>query len=291
MSNAQMPAFTAGIVLLLNIWGGKRSGLYTDPTKEMADVHKCMSVLKSCEKRWHTAGRLWDILYELASVGDLPLPQPSPSGGTKRERDSDSPISGAPTTSPAPDVPRTIAGSRRVGRETAAQTRPNPVTSFDLPLYSDDLGRLPLHGQLNFQDTSHTNNMWYPEMSRNPVPTQTAMQNVPPPQEYSQPPVPGAYMDDMFYGHMSQFSTAQYPSQETPTQYDDSSQGMQTLMGGPPQQNVLPHPVPSVVDADTIAMWSNAPTGFELNDWGTYITNVSGMVNPDGTTSQSRHGP
>lgn len=46
-----MPAFTAGIVLLLNIWGGKRSGLYTDPTKEMADVHKCMSILKSCEKR------------------------------------------------------------------------------------------------------------------------------------------------------------------------------------------------------------------------------------------------
>jgi hypothetical protein len=46
-----MPAFTAGIVLLLNIWGGKRSGLYTDPQKEMADVHKCMAMLKSCEKR------------------------------------------------------------------------------------------------------------------------------------------------------------------------------------------------------------------------------------------------
>jgi hypothetical protein len=73
-----MPAFTAGIVLLLNIWGGKRSGLYTDPQKEMADVHKCMAMLKSCEKRsvdffftaeecfssihsWHSAGRLWYV--------------------------------------------------------------------------------------------------------------------------------------------------------------------------------------------------------------------------------------
>jgi hypothetical protein len=70
-------------------------------------------------------------------------------------------------------------------------------------------------------------------------------------------------MDDMFYEHMSQFSAAQYQSQETPTAYDDGAQGMQALLGGPPQPSVLPHPVPSGVDADTIAMWSNAPTGFE----------------------------
>ena len=54
-----MPSFTAGIVLLLNIWGGKRSGMTTDPAKEMRDVHKCMDFLKICEKRWHIAGRLW----------------------------------------------------------------------------------------------------------------------------------------------------------------------------------------------------------------------------------------
>ena len=76
-----MHAFTAGIVLLLNIWGGKRSGLSTDPTKEMADVHKCMGLLKSCENRyvcfvqgclsvvvdgyfyrWHSSGRLWCVI-------------------------------------------------------------------------------------------------------------------------------------------------------------------------------------------------------------------------------------
>jgi hypothetical protein len=63
-------------------------------------------------RRWHAAGRLWcvngaeiglflvligvkiyrDVLYELASVGDLPLPVASPSTA-KRERDSDSPVS------------------------------------------------------------------------------------------------------------------------------------------------------------------------------------------------------
>lgn len=55
----QMAVFTSGIVLLLSIWGGKKSGLSTDPSKEMADVHKCMAVLKGCEGRWHSAGRLW----------------------------------------------------------------------------------------------------------------------------------------------------------------------------------------------------------------------------------------
>lgn len=54
----QMHAFTAGIVLLLNIWGGKRSGLSTDPSKEMADVHKCMGLLKSCEGRYVFRSRM-----------------------------------------------------------------------------------------------------------------------------------------------------------------------------------------------------------------------------------------
>ena len=47
----QLPAFTAGIVLLLSIWGAKRSGSVTDPAREMEDVHKCMAVLQAAEGR------------------------------------------------------------------------------------------------------------------------------------------------------------------------------------------------------------------------------------------------
>ncbi|KAI0635504.1 fungal-specific transcription factor domain-containing protein [Trametes polyzona] len=135
----QMSLFTAGIVLLLNIWGGKRSGLSTDPSKEMADVHKCMKMLKLLEAHWHTAGRLWDILYELASVGDLPLPQASPAPNHKRERDADSPMSssgpsaaGAACFSPSMEGPRTIAGGRRVqkdGPSLASATFAQPLRS------------------------------------------------------------------------------------------------------------------------------------------------------------------
>lgn len=47
-----MAVFSAGVVLLLNIWGGKRAGATTtDPAKEMVEVHKAMKMLKSLEDR------------------------------------------------------------------------------------------------------------------------------------------------------------------------------------------------------------------------------------------------
>ncbi|KAJ6539990.1 hypothetical protein DFH09DRAFT_1368606 [Mycena vulgaris] len=65
--------FTSAIVLLLNVWSGKRTGLVSNPSPEIANVHKCMEVIRLCEDRWESTGFLWDILYELGSVGQLPL--------------------------------------------------------------------------------------------------------------------------------------------------------------------------------------------------------------------------
>lgn len=150
-----MALFASGIVLLLNIWGGKCSGLTTDPAREMEDVHKAMKMLKALESRWaprlivshqvealtngffnlcrwHTAGRIWDIMYELASMGDLPLPQASSPVGHKRERDADE--NGTDAASPASvnsghsastpvsgEEPRHIAGSKRVSQSQKQQ--------------------------------------------------------------------------------------------------------------------------------------------------------------------------
>ena len=47
-----MAIFSAGIVLLVSIWGGKRAGLVVDPQKGMEDVHKAMRMLKSLEPRY-----------------------------------------------------------------------------------------------------------------------------------------------------------------------------------------------------------------------------------------------
>ena len=68
-----MPVFTSGIVLLLSIWGGKRSGLFLDPYREMDDVHKCMKALNLMEGRLHTAGRLWCAVSIKASLDLISL--------------------------------------------------------------------------------------------------------------------------------------------------------------------------------------------------------------------------
>ncbi|KAG8709844.1 hypothetical protein FRC09_000448, partial [Ceratobasidium sp. 395] len=124
LPSVMVAAFTSGIVLLINVWGQKKSGGTADPNGQIKDVHKCMDVLKSNEHRWHSAGRLWDILYELASFGDLPLPQPSPKESNKRERDAEtSPTVASTVTSsteqtPSPNTgagaPRPIAKPRSV---------------------------------------------------------------------------------------------------------------------------------------------------------------------------------
>ncbi|KAL0564764.1 Gypsy retrotransposon integrase-like protein 1 [Marasmius crinis-equi] len=144
--------FSCGIILLLNIWGGKRSGLSADPAKEMADVHKCMEALRAIENRWHAAGRLWDVLYELASVGELPLPQGSPPASNKRERDADSPISAKPLEGGPQSLDhehRSIAGSKRAMKSGNSPKSTQQHLS-SLPMYSDELGRLPVHGQLGY---------------------------------------------------------------------------------------------------------------------------------------------
>ncbi|QRW17816.1 Fungal specific transcription factor domain [Rhizoctonia solani] len=58
LPGVMVAAFTSGIVLLINVWGQKKSGGTADPNGQIKDVHKCMDVLKNNEHRWHSAGRL-----------------------------------------------------------------------------------------------------------------------------------------------------------------------------------------------------------------------------------------
>ncbi|KAG6370771.1 hypothetical protein JVT61DRAFT_10973 [Boletus reticuloceps] len=284
----QLHAFTAGIVLLLNIWGGKRSGLSTEPSKEMADVHKCMGLLKSCESRSHTAGRLWDILYELASVGDLPLPQLSPQGGTKRERDSDSPVMASRPVLTPKGSPRTIAGSRRVARDTHSQSQQSrqqqpppsqPSQSYNLPVYSNDLGRLPLHGQVNFHavvptastssESMHPSNMWFSSLSNG---TQQPANTAPAPMTGHNFVQEDAYsIDSLFLDQMSSpFGSLSSQQTHSPASHEGGCQPaandlqafMDATVAGSVQPSMMHTNAMLDVDPDTIAMWSSAPTGF-----------------------------
>lgn len=229
-----------------------------------------------------------DILYELASVGDLPLPQPSPQGGTKRERDSDSPTLFSRPASTSKDCPRAIAGSRRISREVHSQSQsqqpyqqqPPPAQSsqsYNLPVYSNDLGRIPLHGQVTFQMTAsptpsassgsiHSPNMWFSSLSSG-----TQQPTNPPPA-----PITGhnfahgdAYpTEDLFLDQISSpfggFSAQQmHNSVGHSSGSQSAANDLQAFMDATVAQPSMMQTSSMLdVDPDTIAMWSSAPTGF-----------------------------
>lgn len=91
------------------------------------------------------------MLYDLASVGDLPLPkQMQQSQKRRREEDSaDSQNSMSPLASGDPGQARPIAGSKRV-QHYQKHSQPSPFSppsqsdlDLVLPVHSDELGRLP----------------------------------------------------------------------------------------------------------------------------------------------------
>ncbi|KAF7370582.1 Fungal-trans domain-containing protein [Mycena sanguinolenta] len=120
MPMAQVAVFGAGLILLNNIWGGQRSGLglLADSGQELADVHRCMEVLRTCEMRWQSAGRMRDLLFDIASVGQLQLPT-NINTKNKRERGAEEPKSAtlAPQSESSGLTSSTSAGSGHVAHQ------------------------------------------------------------------------------------------------------------------------------------------------------------------------------
>lgn len=250
-----------------------------------------------------------DILYELASVGELPLPNASPTATNKRERGAESPMSSAETSEGSPclslsDAPvspdsRSIAGSRRVSAatsgnfdflkstatatsslhhtaagESALSTDSSPrMQLFSLPVYSNELGRLPLYGQVNFSARPHPNSQpldWCPphragSSSSNVPETVTHSQYIPP--EYynyghnesgAAPPTNSAVHDSMLYHNGPLNDTAGHGLSSVAAYSGDLLHPSDGLLSSRNSVNM-----PMSLDNDTFAMWSNAPSGFE----------------------------
>ncbi|KAK0202974.1 fungal-specific transcription factor domain-containing protein [Desarmillaria ectypa] len=58
-------------LLLFDYWHTKRTGFPVNSADVLKLVDTCMKTLQVLETRWQFAGRLWDVLHELVSVGDL----------------------------------------------------------------------------------------------------------------------------------------------------------------------------------------------------------------------------
>lgn len=242
--------------------------------------------------RWYGAGRLWDILYNLANVGDLPLPAREVRMSQKRTRSSDDaaePLTSSDGTPPA-DEARRMAGTRRVQQyqqhaSTHSGSEPFAVpgdASYSLPVHSDELGRLPLHP---FFGMGSGSGMWPPLVQDGswlpgsfgaiPGPSSASASVLAPapagePAPYA--PLDAASFETIF----SMFPPASYqtalgPSQDAGEPFAQSLTSVlsenlghmiaqEGALGGqePPAAGVQ-----NSLEDGALAMWSDAPTGFE----------------------------
>ncbi|TFK21102.1 hypothetical protein FA15DRAFT_672885 [Coprinopsis marcescibilis] len=351
----QVLAFTSGLVLLLNIWSGKRSGFAPSPKREMEDVQRCMDMLKTAEHRSASAGRFLDMLTELASAGDIgtELQKTGKKSKSKKRSRSDSQSDSSSSSidvsmaSPTTET-RNIAGTRRVSLSQQATSPISPIEppiNFLLPMYSNDLGRLPVYGQFNFTDPSNVNAFLGEQLGQilTSVPTKTAYHfDQPPPVmpnlfSLTSDPVADMYtsasdsfaLDSMLkdavfnsyfptgpLGNEDGSSSAAGPSNigATSTSAAAGNHGASTSTSTsaappPPTAPLLTQPVTHadsatlfshcsstdytalaqqltllsqlqqpILDMEMMKMWTTAPACLELDEWGSFISNVEQLT-------------
>ncbi|KAF9049328.1 hypothetical protein BDZ89DRAFT_1033163 [Hymenopellis radicata] len=245
--------FSSAIVLLLNIWGGKRTRMNLNPVKEMLDVHKCMQVLRDMENTRHFAGRLWDILYQLASVGNLPLPEDNAPAALKRHRDDDDVLA---TTE------QTTRKSVSTGDEAPAPTIPSHPELYQSTSYAT-------------QSPDHLFN-GYPMCSSTTISNGNGLWNMPQDSDVFNIPLP---MHSSDLGRMPLHPQAPLPNSDVPPATSTANTGWPfSDMTQEPYAFGFSQPKdptnPMMVD-DAFALWANAPGVLDLDDWASYIAGVS----------------
>lgn len=240
-----------------------------------------------------------DILFGLASAGDLPLPQLKPMPTNEPLRNTDVPITALQASmftsveepcGPSPVPSKNIFPDSLVQEKAALHDH---FQNFPLPVHGNELGRLSLYGQFNVLGSSESkipdSHDWYSTL----FPADRNAND-------------GAVVDDLgSFRHIAgtkpddPFNVSEVFSAGMlgPHQVRDGT-GLIYSMARDQDQNMQSlltlDPLPTL-DDDTIALWSAAPTGLEwvwlhniwhtyskqshsLEDWGTYIMNVDELT-------------
>ncbi|KAE9391092.1 hypothetical protein BT96DRAFT_320017 [Gymnopus androsaceus JB14] len=71
------PVFSCAIILYLQT---ARRRQFTDVSKDLQDVYRCLQIISFYDKRFQSAGRLYDVLSSILSLGDYQRFQHSKNG-------------------------------------------------------------------------------------------------------------------------------------------------------------------------------------------------------------------
>ncbi|KAE9411256.1 hypothetical protein BT96DRAFT_983026 [Gymnopus androsaceus JB14] len=255
-------AFISAMVIMLNLWGSKRAGLYIDHQKELENAHKIMNILHACDQRWNIAGRFWDMLSELVrDFNALDHYQPS----NKRARNADEPITILPPSPPQlPQLPSFQTQSSSTYRPT--QSYPTRSThSTTQPSADSQLASQLMYGWRLSAETSPvwTNQQTVESLSAIEKRTIT-------------------YLEQIF-GKIDNL-----PPEQTGTVYGDVDQGMsyqasnQGYATYPPQFQSGYEEEALDINGVNGNLWTSAPDGFDFDTWSHYVESM-GLSNSNMT--------
>ncbi|KAJ7730990.1 fungal-specific transcription factor domain-containing protein [Mycena maculata] len=136
--------FDSCVVLLLHVWRGRQGGLSVDRQKCLQDIDMCLRVFRAYETRWQIAGRQHDTIAELMSAVNMDWP----SSENRLKRGVDPSAEPPLASSSALAQPReALLDEPVIGSD---HTVFDMDSFFSLPLYTEDLGRLPVYEPFNW---------------------------------------------------------------------------------------------------------------------------------------------
>ncbi|KAJ3510031.1 hypothetical protein NLJ89_g4903 [Agrocybe chaxingu] len=310
LPSVQLAIFTCAVVLLFAIWDRQRAGTPPDWSNDVTEVLKCLHVLKVAEERWYQAGRLRDIVSELAFAGDpnqeVALQR---TGGRPSPPDFPTFLSQALDTTiycqgvfstqanPLPSNPE-ISQSQMENATSEMQQQTTPLLSRrSTKELSPDFGLLRPQ---QFRYESHLDTINYPSRPPRPVAANAITQRDP--IVHKSPPLAISDFWSAFHASLT-IPVDPSGSVSSDIQNHENSVDPSTFSGlslvqnnahapPPPPMNVgmFQHspPVPQhaqpvqcrnlddiYLTGDVTALWSNVPVGLGFDDWDTYLSSTS----------------
>jgi len=249
-AHIQTAVFDAAVVLLLNIWTAKHGGISLDTDKELADVQKCVDILRSFERRWLVAGRLCDIIIELIVVGDFRSPPSARS--LKRGRNEE---------------------------ESPSEIHPRISTNF----CDQRVTPSPLQAELQHQSTQEgeqASALFSPTDGLGQFPAPDIRHGVPLSSDQELLDLVDGFSADANDSWSALRPSPANSTHDTPSNYLPAEFFTAPL---PPLTDSAEHRLPSQpqdgfdMQYDT-TVWSNTPSLYSWADWGTYIANFDELT-------------
>nr|XP_019042276.1 hypothetical protein I302_08877 [Kwoniella bestiolae CBS 10118]OCF21206.1 hypothetical protein I302_08877 [Kwoniella bestiolae CBS 10118] len=122
-----LPSWVAAIVLLINIYSGRQSP--AERERAITDIRRCIAASKEMEMIWRQAGKMTDMLTELASEHDMPTAVATPKG-EKRSHSADNEHTESTHTSPFCDSPSGQGQSRVLNHDCVSPPKEKQYGSF-----------------------------------------------------------------------------------------------------------------------------------------------------------------